>query len=178
MGTGPPRSFAERSQSAGLRSRQSQPLRRAFFKIHSVAELATETDHWHELQGRLTEPMVLRKNATHYEPIAWDDAFNLIAEELHALSSPNEAIFYTSGRTVNEAAYLYQLMARRFGTNNLPDCSNMCHESSGAAQGHHRHRQRHREPAGFRGGGGYFSFSAKPRHQSSAHAELAAGRQT
>ena len=105
----------------------------AFFKIHSVAELAAQTDHWHELQGRLTEPMVLRKNATHYEPIAWDDAFNLIAEELHALSSPNEAIFYTSGRTVNEAAYLYQLMARRFGTNNLPDCSNMCHESSGAA---------------------------------------------
>ena len=77
--------------------------------------------------------MVLRKGATHYEPIAWDDAFSLIAEELHALSSPNEAIFYTSGRTVNEAAYLYQLMARRFGTNNLPDCSNMCHESSGAA---------------------------------------------
>ena len=79
---------------------------------------------------------------------------------------------FTSGRTVNEAAYLYQLMARRFGTNNLPDCSNMYHESSGAASGHHRHRQRHREPAGFRGGGGYFHFRPKPRHQSSAYAEL------
>ena len=77
-----------------------------FFKTHSVAELAAQTDHWHELQGRLTEPMVLREGATHYEPIAWDDAFSLIAEELHALASPNEAIFYTSGRTVNEAAYL------------------------------------------------------------------------
>ncbi len=105
----------------------------AFFKTHSVAELAAQSDHWHELQGRLTEPMVLRAGATHYEPIDWDDAFALIAKELHALASPHEAVFYASGRTVNEAAYLYQLFVRRFGTNNLPDCSNLCHESSGAA---------------------------------------------
>ena len=77
--------------------------------------------------------MILRENATHYEPISWDDAFTLIANELNELSSPDEAIFYTSGRTSNEAAFLYQLFVRQFGTNNLPDCSNMCHESSGTA---------------------------------------------
>src|SRR5437016_509270 len=84
-------------------------------------------------QGRLTEPLVLRENATHYEPISWNDAFNHIAKELNALGSPDEAVFYTSGRTSNEAAFLYQLFVRQFGTNNLPDCSNMCHESSGTA---------------------------------------------
>ncbi|MFP6901440.1 MAG: molybdopterin-dependent oxidoreductase, partial [Opitutales bacterium] len=104
-----------------------------FFRKWSVEELAAKSDHWHERQGRLTEPVVLRKGATHYEPISWDDAFRLVGDELKALDSPNEAIFYTSGRTVNEAAFLYQLFARLFGTNNLPDCSNMCHESSGAA---------------------------------------------
>src|SRR5690348_17831864 len=77
--------------------------------------------------------MVLRAGATHYAPIAWDEAFALIAAELHTLPSPNAAAFYTSGRTSNEAAFLYQLFARQLGTNNLPDCSNMCHESSGAA---------------------------------------------
>ena len=75
--------------------------------------------------------MVLRPGAAHYEPIAWDEAFALIADELNALDSPDEAVFYTSGRTSNEAAFLYQLFVRQFGTNNLPDCSNMCHESSG-----------------------------------------------
>src|SRR5262249_31933981 len=83
--------------------------------------------------GRLTEPMVLRAGATHYDPIEWDEAFALIASELHALPTPDAAAFYTSGRTSNEAAFLWQLFARQFGTNNLPDCSNMCHESSGAA---------------------------------------------
>ncbi|MGZ8458146.1 MAG: FdhF/YdeP family oxidoreductase, partial [Gemmatirosa sp.] len=86
-------------------------------------------------QGRLTHPMVLRAGATHYEPITWDDAFALVARELNALGSPDEAAFYTSGRTSNEAAFLYQLFVREFGTNNLPDCSNMCHESSGEALG-------------------------------------------
>ncbi len=86
--------------------------------------------------------MVLRPGATHYTPISWDAAFTLIAEELNALSSPDEAVFYTSGRTSNEAAFLYQLLVRSFGTNNLPDCSNMCHESSGAAlNADDRHRQ-------------------------------------
>lgn len=104
-----------------------------FFRQYSVAELAAKGDYWLNRQGRLTHPMVLKPGATHYEPIEWKDAFALIAKELHALASPDEASFYTSGRTSNEAAFLYQLFVRQFGTNNLPDCSNMCHESSGSA---------------------------------------------
>lgn len=104
-----------------------------FFAEHSFADLSTRDDFWLNSQGRLTEPVVLRKGATHFEPIAWHDAFKLIASELNSLASPDEAIFYTSGRTSNEAAFLYQLFVRQFGTNNLPDCSNMCHESSGVA---------------------------------------------
>jgi molybdopterin-dependent oxidoreductase alpha subunit len=104
-----------------------------FFAKHSVRDLAGRSDHWLGKQGRLTAPMVLRPGATHYGPIGWDEAFALIAAELKALASPNEATFYTSGRTSNEAAFLYQLFARAYGTNNLPDCSNMCHESSGSA---------------------------------------------
>ena len=103
-----------------------------FFAEHSVAQLAAESDYWHGQQGRLTHPMILRRGATHYEPLPWDDAFKLIAGELNA-GTPDEAAFYTSGRTSNEAAFLYQLFVRLFGTNNLPDCSNMCHESSGSA---------------------------------------------
>jgi len=108
-------------------------ITRDFFAQHSVAELAAQSDYWLGHQGRLTEPMILRPGATHYEPIAWDEAFALVAKELHALASPDEASFYTSGRTSNEAAFLYQLFVRQYGTNNLPDCSNMCHESSGFA---------------------------------------------
>ena len=104
-----------------------------FFQQWSVAELSHRPDHWLNQQGRITHPMVLREASDHYEPIEWQDAFDLIAKELNALASPNEAIFYTSGRTSNEAAFLYQLLVRQFGTNNLPDCSNMCHESSGTA---------------------------------------------
>lgn len=104
-----------------------------FFAKQSVEELSKEEDFWLNAQGRLTEPVVLRKGSTHYEPISWEEAFQLIAAELNGLDSPNEAIFYTSGRTSNEAAFLYQLFVRQFGTNNLPDCSNMCHESSGTA---------------------------------------------
>jgi molybdopterin-dependent oxidoreductase alpha subunit len=104
-----------------------------FFRQWSLVELAAQTDHWLGKQGRLTHPLVLREGATHYAPLSWDEAFGLIAEELNALGSPDEACFYTSGRTSNEAAFLYQLFVRQFGTNNLPDCSNMCHESSGTA---------------------------------------------
>ncbi len=104
-----------------------------FFKLWSVAELAQKSDYWLGKQGRITAPMLLGEGADYYEPLAWDDAFDLLAGELNALESPNDAIFYTSGRTSNEAAFLYQLFARQFGTNNLPDCSNMCHESSGTA---------------------------------------------
>lgn len=104
-----------------------------FFKKYSLSELAEQDDMWLNAQGRLTHPMAVRKGSTHYEKITWEDAFALIAGELNALDSPDEAIFYTSGRTSNEAAFLYQLFVRQFGTNNLPDCSNMCHESSGTA---------------------------------------------
>jgi len=101
-----------------------------FFANHSVAEIAAHDDCWLEKQGRITHPMVLRAGASHYQPISWDDAFTFVAAELNALASPDEAVFYTSGRSSNEAAFLYQLFVRQFGTNNLPDCSNMCHESS------------------------------------------------
>jgi anaerobic selenocysteine-containing dehydrogenase len=104
-----------------------------FFSSHSITDLKRQSDYWLGLQGRLTEPMVKRPGSDHYEPISWDQAFQLIASELNSLTSPNEAAFYTSGRTSNEGAFLYQLFVRQFGTNNLPDCSNMCHESSGAA---------------------------------------------
>jgi molybdopterin-dependent oxidoreductase alpha subunit len=102
-----------------------------FFTKWSVRELAEQSDLWLNQQGRLMQPMILREGSEHYEAINWTDAFALLARELNALSSPDEAIFYTSGRTSNEAAFLYQLFVRQFGTNNLPDCSNMCHESSG-----------------------------------------------
>ena len=98
-----------------------------------MADLATKSDFWLGDQERLTEPMILRPGATHYEPVSWAEAFGVIANELRALSSPNEAVFYTSGRTSNETAFLYQLFVRAYGTNNLPDGSNMCHESTSAA---------------------------------------------
>src|SRR5262245_59390142 len=104
-----------------------------FFATHSVADLSQQSDHWLEQQGRLTHPMVLRDGARHYEPIGWDDALALIAAELRGLASADAAAFYTSGRASNEAAFAWQLFVRQFGTNNLPDCSNMCHESSGSA---------------------------------------------
>jgi molybdopterin-dependent oxidoreductase alpha subunit len=104
-----------------------------FFQKWSVAELAEQSDQWLNAQGRLTHPMLLNRGASHYEPVSWDDAFELLATELNSLNYPDQAIFYTSGRTSNEAAFLYQLFVRQFGTNNLPDCSNMCHESSGTA---------------------------------------------
>ena len=101
------------------------------FERFSVDALLEHSDHWLEQQGRLTHPMRRRPGAEHYEPVAWDDAFARIGEVLGRLDSPDQAVFYTSGRTSNEAAFLYQLMVRSFGTNNLPDCSNLCHESSG-----------------------------------------------
>jgi molybdopterin-dependent oxidoreductase alpha subunit len=104
-----------------------------FFRKWSVADLSCKSDYWLGKQGRITNPMVLRRRATNYEQITWDEAFALIAGELNSLTHPDEAVFYTSGRTSNEAAFLYQLFVRQFGTNNLPDCSNMCHESSGSA---------------------------------------------
>ena len=106
-----------------------------FFAQWGVADLALQSDEWLGAQGRITHPMLLRRGGTHYEPLSWDEAFELISGELNSLNYPDQAIFYTSGRTSNEAAFLYQLFVRQFGTNNLPDCSNMCHESSGTALG-------------------------------------------
>jgi molybdopterin-dependent oxidoreductase alpha subunit len=104
-----------------------------FFREWGVTKLSEQSDIWLNRQGRLTHPLLLRRGGDNYEAVSWGEAFKLIADELNALASPDEAIFYTSGRASNEAAFLYQLFARQFGTNNLPDCSNMCHESSGSA---------------------------------------------
>lgn len=104
-----------------------------FFARHSIADLDAHDEYWLGQQGRITHPMVKRPGATHYEPLDWDEANAIIAEHLNALDSPDEAIFYTSGRASNESAFAYQLFARAFGTNNMPDCSNMCHESTSIA---------------------------------------------
>jgi molybdopterin-dependent oxidoreductase alpha subunit len=104
-----------------------------FFAQYSVAELLERDDHWLEHQGRLTEPMYLPPGGTHYQPISWDAALRLVADRLREMASPDRAVFYTSGRASNEAAFVYQLLARRLGSNNLPDCSNMCHESTSTA---------------------------------------------
>jgi molybdopterin-dependent oxidoreductase alpha subunit len=106
-----------------------------FFNRYSIQELAEKSDFWLNNQGRITEPMFLNKDSNHYSPISWDDALSKISDKLNSLESPNRAVFYTSGRTSNEAAFLYQAFIRSYGTNNLPDCSNMCHESSGKGLG-------------------------------------------
>ena len=106
-----------------------------FWSQWSVGELSRKSDQWLNSQGRLTHPMILRPGTDYYSELSWDEAFDIIADELVGLDNPDQAVFYTSGRTSNEAAFLWQLLARRFGTNNLPDCSNMCHESSGVALG-------------------------------------------
>jgi molybdopterin-dependent oxidoreductase alpha subunit len=125
--------YCENGAKAIAEEATSKRLTPEFFKQWSVSTLSRQSDYWLGHQGRLTHPMVLRPGLDHYEPISWPDAFALIASQLNALDSPDRAVFYTSGRTSNEAAFLYQLFVREFGTNNLPDCSNLCHESSGAA---------------------------------------------
>ncbi|MBB5918694.1 molybdopterin-dependent oxidoreductase alpha subunit [Nocardia transvalensis] len=125
--------FCENGAKAVAEEATLRTVTPEFFAAHPISELEGATGYWLGQQGRITEPMVLRPGDTHYSPISWDDAYRLIAEALRGLSGPDEAVFYTSGRTANETAFLYQLLARSFGTNNLPDCSNMCHESSGAA---------------------------------------------
>ncbi|MGH9942982.1 MAG: FdhF/YdeP family oxidoreductase, partial [Pyrinomonadaceae bacterium] len=130
-GERPPAEFCENGAKAVAEEATTKRVTPEFFREWGVSELSRQSDHWLGKQGRLTHPLLLRRGAEHYEPISWDEAFKLIAAELNALASPDEAIFYTSGRTSNEAAFLYQLFVRQYGTNNLPDCSNMCHESSG-----------------------------------------------
>jgi molybdopterin-dependent oxidoreductase alpha subunit len=108
-------------------AKQADP---AFFARHTVTDLRARSDHWLEDQGRLVHPMRYNRTTDHYEPVAWDEAFRLISATLASLPGADYAAFYTSGRTSNEAAFLYQLFAREFGTNNLPDCSNLCHEAT------------------------------------------------
>ncbi len=127
--------FCENGVKAVANEATSRRVTREFFAVHSVSALAAHDDQFLEAQGRLTEPMAYDAASDHYLPIGWDTAFAQIAAALNALASPDQAIFYTSGRTSNEAAFLYQLFVREYGTNNLPDCSNMCHEASGVAMG-------------------------------------------
>ncbi|MDR6196879.1 FdhF/YdeP family oxidoreductase [Siphonobacter sp. SORGH_AS_0500] len=130
------RSVAEFCENGAKATASDADTRRAdpeFFSKHSLAELSRMTDRDLNNAGRLTHPLIRRPGATHYAPITWLEAFELIGRELNALASPDEALFYTSGKVPNEPAFLYQLFVRQFGTNNLPDCSNMCHESSGTA---------------------------------------------
>ncbi|MEU6564722.1 FdhF/YdeP family oxidoreductase [Nocardia nova] len=128
-----PAEFCENGAKAVAEEATLRTVTPEFLATHSVAELAGKSGYWLGQQGRITHPMVLRPGDTHYSPIEWAEAYRLIATTLRELDSPNEALFYTSGRTANETAFLYQLLVRSFGTNNLPDCSNMCHESSGTA---------------------------------------------
>lgn len=122
--------FCENGAKAVAAEATSRRVEAAFFAEHTVRQLAEKSDFWLEDQSRLTEPMVYDAALDKYKPIAWNDAFELIASRLNTLADPNQAIFYTSGRASNEAAFLYQLFVREFGTNNFPDCSNMCHEPS------------------------------------------------
>lgn len=125
--------FCENGAKAIADEADTRRVTPEFFARFSVEELSAQSDHWLNAQGRLTEPVFLAEGATHYERVSWEKAFQILAEELNSLASPDEAVFYTSGRTSNEAAFLYQLFVRNFGTNNLPDCSNMCHESTSVA---------------------------------------------
>lgn len=125
--------YCENGAKALAEEATSKKIGAEFFRENSVYDLAKLTDFEISQLGRILEPMYLPPGASNYQPISWDEAFSKIAEKLNALKSPNEAIFYTSGRTSNEATWVYQLFGREFGTNNFPDCSNMCHETSGYA---------------------------------------------
>ena len=127
--------FCENGAKAMAEEATDRRITAEFFAAYPISELANRSDHWLGQQGRLTEPVLREQGADHYRPISWDAAFERIGTALRSLPSPHRAVFYTSGRTSNEAAFAYQLMVRALGTNNLPDCSNMCHESSGYALG-------------------------------------------
>ncbi len=125
--------FCENGAKAVAEEATTRRANAGVFASHSVDQLAGHSDYFIGKLGRLTVPLHLAPGDTHYRPVTWDQAYDIIARHIRALDSPHEAIFYTSGRTSNEAAFVYQAMVRALGTNNLPDCSNMCHESSGAA---------------------------------------------
>lgn len=123
--------YCENGAKAIAEEKTNKKVSPSFFHEHSVEELSYQTDYWLGKAGRITHPMYLAKDSSHYKEISWEEAFKIAAKHFKALSSPDEAVMYTSGRTSNEAAFMYQLFAKQLGTNNLPDCSNMCHESSG-----------------------------------------------
>ena len=125
--------YCENGMKAIAEEATNRSIDASFFASHSIESLRDKTDFELGKLGRIAEPLLLGAEQQHYQPVSWEKAFDMIGAELNALNHPDEAIFYTSGRTSNEAAFLYQLFVRAFGTNNLPDCSNMCHESSGAA---------------------------------------------
>ncbi len=125
--------FCENGAKALADEATTKKIGSEFFAQYSLLDLRDKDDQWLNAQGRITEPLILVEGATHYQPISWEKAFETIAGHLNSLDSPDEAVFYTSGRTSNEAAFLYQLFVRQYGTNNLPDCSNMCHESTSIA---------------------------------------------
>ncbi|MGJ8582286.1 MAG: FdhF/YdeP family oxidoreductase, partial [Psychromonas sp.] len=123
--------FCENGAKAVNWEATSRRLTPVFFNQYSVTALRTQSDYFLEDQGRLSVPMVYEADTDKYTEVSWEGAFELIAKHLNGLDSPDQAEFYTSGRASNEAAFLYQLFVRKFGTNNFPDCSNMCHEASG-----------------------------------------------
>ncbi|WP_298496314.1 FdhF/YdeP family oxidoreductase [uncultured Algibacter sp.] len=125
--------FCENGIKAIAEEAQNKTIGAEFFAKHSIDDMSGWSDFQIGKSGRLSEPMFLSEGATHYQPISWEAAFKKVGEKLNNLNHPDEAVFYTSGRTTNEAAFLYQLFVREYGTSNLPDCSNMCHEASGSA---------------------------------------------
>ncbi len=130
-----PFEFCENGAKAVADEAMKATVHPAFFAKHSIQYLAKQSDHWLNKQGRISHPMILKEGENHYSPISWDEAFQTIGRTIQNLDSVDEAVFYTSGRTSNEAAFLYQAYVRALGTNNMPDCSNMCHESSGKGLG-------------------------------------------
>ena len=125
--------FCENGAKAVADESMKANVNATFFKKHSIAELRKKSDFWLNSQGRIAQPMILKKDSTHYEAIEWSDALDFISESIQSMNNPMRGVYYTSGRTSNEAAFLYQALVRGLGSNNLPDCSNMCHESSGKA---------------------------------------------
>ena len=127
--------FCENGAKAVADEAMKDKVNPNFFKRYDVQTLLKKSDYWLNKQGRISHPMILKSGSSNYEPIAWSDAFDLISESITSMKTPTRGVYYTSGRTSNEAAFLYQALVRSLGTNNLPDCSNMCHESSGKALG-------------------------------------------
>lgn len=127
-----PIEFCENGAKALAEENTTRVATPEWWAAHSISELRDKTEYWLGQSGRITHPMMIREGETHYRPVSWSEAFTTIAEHVQA-TTPDRCTFYTSGRTPNETAFMYQLFARSLGTNNLPDCSNMCHESSGTA---------------------------------------------